>query len=37
MVFSETNMSRLQHSIQQMAQGHFVVKTMDELERMADD
>jgi hypothetical protein len=35
--FSEPNMTRLQHSIQQMEQGHFVVKTMDELERMADE
>jgi hypothetical protein len=35
--FSEANMSRLRHSIRQMEQGQFVIKTMDELERMADD
>jgi hypothetical protein len=35
--FSEVNMSRLRHSIQQMEKGHFVIKTMGELERMADD
>jgi hypothetical protein len=35
--FSEANMSRLRHSMQQMKEGRFVVKTMDELERMADE
>jgi DNA-damage-inducible protein J len=35
--YSPANMERLQHSIQQMKQGNVVVKSMDELEKMADE
>jgi DNA-damage-inducible protein J len=35
--YSSANMKRLEHSIKQMEQGNVVVKTMDELESMADE
>ena len=34
--FSECNMCRVQQGIQELAEGKIVVKTMDELERMAE-
>ena len=35
--YSESNMKRLQESIEQANKGNFVVKTMDELEKMANE
>jgi DNA-damage-inducible protein J len=35
--YNPANMKRLEHSIKQMEQGSVVVKTMDELESMADE
>ncbi len=35
--YSEANMKRLQESAQQIKNGKVVVKTMDELEKMADE
>ena len=34
--YSENNMRHLQHSIQQLDEGKVVIKTMDELEEMAN-
>lgn len=35
--YNPANIRRLEHSIEQMKQGEVVTKSMDELERMADD
>lgn len=35
--YNTANMKRLDHSIQQMAEGKCVTKTLEELEKMADE
>lgn len=35
--YSESNMNRLRHSFSQAESGNMIVKTMDELEAMADE
>lgn len=35
--YSEENQARLKKSIKQMESGHYVTKTMDELERLANE
>jgi cytochrome c553 len=35
--YNPANINRLQHSIEQMEKGRFVVKTMEELDHMADE